>query len=104
MSKPLTLSVPHSLGVTEARKRLEQGLSSLGDQLPGGMSQVKQNWDGNRLNFAADVMGQNISGWLDIYEDVVNMELTLPGLLGMIAGKIKGKVEERGRILLEKRP
>ena len=104
MSKPLTLSVPHSLGVTEARKRLEQGLASLGDQLPGGMSQVKQSWDGNRLNFAADVMGQSISGWLDIYEDVVNMEIALPGLLGMIAGKIKGKVEERGRILLEKKP
>lgn len=104
MSKPLTLSIPHSLGVTEARKRLEGGLASLGDQLPGGMSQVKQTWDGNRLNFAADVMGQNIAGWLDIYEDVVNMELNLPGLLGMIAGKIKRKVEERGQILLEKRP
>ena len=35
MSKPLTLSIPHSLGVTEARKRLEQGLASLGDQFPG---------------------------------------------------------------------
>lgn len=104
MSKPLTLSIPHSLGVTEARKRLEQGLASLGDRVPGGLSIVSQGWNGNRLNFAADAMGQNISGWLDVYEDVVNMELTLPGLLGMIAGKIKGDVEKGGRLLLEKRP
>jgi hypothetical protein len=103
MSKALTVSIPHNLGVTEARKRLEQGLAGLGDQIPGGMSHVRQSWDGNRLNFAADAMGQTISGWLDIYEDVVNMELNLPGLLGMIAGTIKGKVEQQGRLLLEKK-
>ena len=100
MSKPLTVVIPHNLGQAEAKQRLEAGLAKLTGDLPGA-GEVKQSWDGDRLNFSAAAMGQTISGVIDVLADQVRLEVVLPGFLGMLAGKIKGKVEERGRLLLK---
>ena len=101
MSKPLTVVIPHALGAEEAKRRLSEGLGNLGKDLPGGLADMHQTWDGDRMNFSADVMGQNISGLIHVLADKVHLELNLPGLLGMLAGKIKGKIEDRGRLLLK---
>ncbi|RZJ81568.1 MAG: polyhydroxyalkanoic acid system protein, partial [Brevundimonas sp.] len=39
MSKPLSISIPHQLGAAEAKRRLEGGLASIGQQVPGGLSE-----------------------------------------------------------------
>jgi len=39
-----------------------------------------------------------------VLEDAVELHVNLPGILGMIAGKVRGEVERRGRILLEHKP
>lgn len=101
MSKPLTISIPHSLGAAEARRRLEGGLASLGQQVPGGLSEFRQDWQGDRLSFAATAMGQTISGLAHVLENEVRLDITLPGLLGLMAGKLKGKIEDQGRLLLK---
>lgn len=100
MSKPLTVVIPHNLGQAEARKRLEDGFSKLTGDLPGA-SDVTQTWNGDTLSFSAAAMGQTLSGVIDVLADKVVLEVTLPGFLGMLAGKIKSKVEERGRLLLK---
>jgi len=48
-------------------------------------------------------MGQNITGKLNVAANVVIVEVVLPGLLGMIAGKITGQVKKQGTLLLEKK-
>ena len=103
MAKSITISIPHELGADEARKRLESGLSQLGAQVPGGLSDLKQSWAGDRLTFSAAVMGQRIAGHLDVLPASVNMDLELPGLLGMLAGKIQGALRKEGQLLLTKR-
>jgi putative polyhydroxyalkanoate system protein len=100
MSKPLTVVIPHNLGQAEARRRLEDGFAKLTGDLPVA-GEVKQSWDGDRLSFSAAAMGQTISGIIDVMADQVRLEVILPGFLGMLAGKIRGKVEERGRLLLK---
>lgn len=103
MSKPVVVTIPHQLGAAEARRRIEEGLTQLGAQLPGGMASVSQSWDGDRLSFSAEVMGQGIGGWLEVMADRVRMEILLPGFLALMANKIRGKVERQGQILLEKK-
>ena len=44
MSKPLAVSIPHSLGAAEAKRRLENGLASLGQEVPGGLNDFHQRW------------------------------------------------------------
>jgi len=102
MSKPLTVIIPHTLGAAEARRRLEEGLAGLGKDLPGGgLANIHQSWTGDRMNFSADAVGQSISGVIDIMADKVKLEILLPGFLGMIAGSIKRKIEDKGQLLLK---
>ena len=102
MSKPLSVIIPHNLGAAEARRRLEEGLAVLGKDLPGGgLANIRQHWNGDRMDFAAEAVGQHISGVIDILDDKVQLEIVLPGFLGMIAGSIKRKIEDRGQLLLK---
>jgi putative polyhydroxyalkanoate system protein len=100
MTKPLTVTLPHSLGAAEARRRIEQGMGDLLGKLGDGAA-LKQTWDGDRMDFSAGMMGQTISGWLNVLDDAVELHVLLPGILGMIASKVRGEVERRGRVLLE---
>ena len=103
MSRPLTVTVPHALGVAEARRRLDAGFSQLTQQMPGGMNSIEKSWKDNRLSFSATAMGQVASGHLDVTEDAVNSVVNLPGFLGMLAGKIGPALKRQGQILLEKK-
>lgn len=103
MSKPLVVTIPHSLGAAEAKRRLEGGLASLGQQVPGGLTDFRQSWDGDRLSFSATAMGQTITGLAHVFADQVRLELMLPGILGMMAGALRGKIEHQGQLLLEKK-
>ena len=103
MSKPLAVSIPHSLGAAEAKRRLEDGLASLGQQVPGGLTDFRQIWDGDTLSFAAVAAGQTITGTAAVLADAVNLEVNLPGLLGMMAGSLRGKIEKHGQMLLAKK-
>jgi hypothetical protein len=47
-------------------------------------------------------MGQGLSGWIEVLADRVVMEVNLPGILGMLADKLRPSLEKQGRLLLEK--
>lgn len=104
MSKPMTVSIPHNLGRAEARKRVEEGFGKLTGQLGGGAGAITQTWAGDKMSFAAKVMGQSISGHLDVLDDAVRMEVLLPAFLAMMTEKIRGRVEQEGRQMLERKP
>jgi hypothetical protein len=103
MSRPLNITIPHALGVAEARRRIESGFAELGKSIPGGMAESRQAWDGDRMSFSLQAMGQGLGGWLEVFADRVVMEINLPGFLAMLGGKIRSGVEKEGRLLLEKR-
>jgi hypothetical protein len=101
MAKPLTVSIPHQLGVTEARRRLETGLAEMTSRLPGGAAKIEQRWEGDRLLFDAQISGQSITGSVDVLADAVRIEVVLPGILGLLAGKIGGRLKDEGQKLLK---
>ena len=101
MAKPLLVTVPHQLGIAEARKRLETGFAEMTAKLPGGAAKIDQRWEGDRMIFAALIGGQDIRGSLDVLADAVKIEVLLPGILGMLAGKIGGRLKDEGQLLLK---
>lgn len=102
MSKAVTVTIPHELGVAEARRRLETGFDDLSRHL-GGMGAVTKSWQGDRLSFGFSVMGQAITGAVDVAERSIRLEVLLPSLLAMMAGKLKGRLQKEGQLLLEKK-
>ena len=102
MAKTVSINIPHQLGAAEAKRRLEQGFAQMAGQIPGGdPSRFTQNWSGDAMTFSAAAMGQTISGVVQVLEDHARLDVTLPGLLGMAAGKIKDELNRRGQLLLK---
>lgn len=102
MSKAVTVTIPHELGREEARKRIEAGFGDLSRHL-GDMGSVTKAWDGDRLSFAFAAMGQAVSGSVDVADRAIRLEVLLPTLLAMMAGKLKGRLQSEGQLLLEKK-
>jgi Putative polyhydroxyalkanoic acid system protein (PHA_gran_rgn) len=110
MSRPVTVSIPHSLGKDEARRRIEQGFGQLRNQMAGGATGLlgktltfQERWEGDRLHFEGSGLGQKMTGRLDIRDNAVDIQLDLPEILAAIADRITGKLKAEGQKLLEKK-
>ena len=101
MDKPVVVNLPHRLGAEEAKRRMQGGIGRLKDYVPGGGAEVSSSWDGNRMHLDVRALGQQVSGHIDVEEANVRLELMLPPLLALFAGKIEGLLRSQGADLLE---
>ena len=99
------MTISHDLGKDEARRRMRDGFDKLKNTMTGGMMfKFTEEWvNEDTLKFDAKGLGQNITGQIDVFPQHVRIVVTLPGLLATIAETITGKVEQEGRLLLEKK-
>jgi hypothetical protein len=102
MSKAVTVTIPHELGVAEARRRLDAGFGDLSKHV-GALGQVQKTWSGDRLSFGFSAMGSAISGSAEVSERAVRLEILLPTFLALMAGKLTGRLQKEGQLLLEKK-
>ena len=103
MATPITVNIPHQLGRAEARRRIDGGLSNLVQLMPGSGSAGSQRWDGDRLTFGVPVLGQTVSGVIDVTDTEVRMQIDLPGIVRMIAGNLKDRLHKAGQLLLTRK-
>ena len=109
MARPVSVSIPHSLGKDEARRRIEEGFGKMRQQMASGLGPMgsmlsfQDRWEGDRLTFEGGAMGQKITGRLDVRADSVEIQLDLPDMLAAIADKIMGTLKSEGQKLLEKK-
>jgi len=102
MSAPLIVSIPHSLGREEAKRRLKTGMSRATSHLP--ILQVdEERWDDNCMNFRVRALDQAAHGHVDVGDDHVKVEVTLPVLLQRCAEMAQAAIRERGKLLLTKK-
>lgn len=97
----ITISIPHQLSRAEARRRIEQGFAQMIDGIPGSIGACSQRWEGDRLMFTVCAMGQTASGVVTVLDHAVTMEIELPGMLGLIAAGLKGRLQKAGQLLLK---
>lgn len=100
MSKPLVVSIPHALGRAEARRRIDTGMDQLVGQL-GAIGELKQSWAGDVLSFSLLAVGQTVTGQVAVEDQEVRLEIVLPGVFGLIANRIQGRLRREGQILLD---
>lgn len=103
MSKPLTVSIPHKLGREEALRRIKGGLGSVRNDYAQFVQVNEEIWSGDRLSFSVTAMKQNVSGTIDVMENEVKLEVTLPWLLARVAHGIDGLIRKRATLMLEKK-
>lgn len=103
MTRPVVVSIPHQLGKAEAKRRLEAGFGQVKQQVGGQIATLSEAWEGDRMGFNLGIMGQTVTGHLDVAEDHVRLEVQLPWMLAMFAEKAKALIQRQGTLLLEKK-
>ena len=103
MSDPVTIIVGHRLGKDEAVRRLKDGFSRTKGQL-GQMIVIEQEtWEGDTLRFQMRALGQNAAGIIEVLEDVLRIEVSLPWLLAKAAKRLLPILRKEATLLLEKK-
>jgi hypothetical protein len=102
MSAPLVVLIPHRLGREEATRRLRVGLTRAADSIPV-LKVEEERWEEDRMIFRVRALGQLASGHLDVADDHVRLEVTLPWLLQRFAQVAQAAIRKRGDLLLTKR-
>ena len=102
MSAPLVVSIPHSLGREEAIRRLKTGLTRAASSFPI-LNVDEERWDDDRMIFRVRALGQAASGHIEVEDDHVRVEVTLPWLLQRFAEMAQRVIKNRGSLLLTKR-
>ncbi len=102
MAAPLVVSIPHRLGRDEAVRRLKTGLTRAATSIPV-LKVDEERWDDDRMMFRVRALGQAASGHIDVADDHVRLEVTLPWLLQRFAEVAQVAIRNRGNLLLTKR-
>jgi hypothetical protein len=97
----ITLSIPHRLTRDEARRRVQNALAGLKGQHAAQFAQVEENWTAHHMDFRVAVLGQSLTGRVDVGEEKVDIALDLPWLMAIFADRIRDEVQRKGTKLLE---
>jgi len=103
MPAPLVVSLPHRLGREEATRRLKDGLTRAAASIPV-LKVDEERWEEDRMIFRVRALGGQVaSGQVDVADDHVRVEVTLPWLLQRFAQAAQAAIKNRGNLLLTKR-
>ena len=103
MGDPVTITIKHKLGLTEARRRIASGIHTLSDAVPGA-TLTEHHWEGDTIFCTLEALGPRIGGEMQVREDEVHAIFDLPPMLAMFANKIKEKLQKEAPKMLEKGP
>ena len=102
MSEPLVVTIPHKLGKEEALRRVKPALSKASESFP--VLKVEQElWSGDRMDFKVRALGQVAAGHVQVGDNSVRLEVTLPWLLHKFGEVVEKTISGKGQTLLEKK-
>lgn len=95
-----TISIPHSLGQTEALNRLQGMLASVKENYGNQVTDLEENWTDNGGSFAFKAMGFKISGDLAVTDNAVTIDAEFPWAAKPFQSTIETAIRERAERLL----
>ena len=101
MNEPVTVTVSHRLGKAEATRRLKDGFSRANGNLGGLIAIDQETWEGDTLRFNMRALGQVASGTIEVLEDALRIEVSLPWLLAKAANRLLPILRKETSLLLE---
>lgn len=100
MGDPVTVNIPHKIGLAEAKNRIGKGIHTLSDVIPGA-TLSDHHWQGDHMHCTIEALGQRIGCEMQVREDEVYGIFDLPPMLAMFANKIKEKLQKEAPKMLE---
>lgn len=101
MAQPIVVTVSHSLGAAEAQRRIARGLEKGKTELGGLFSAFDADWKANHADLRLVALHQQITAGLDVFDDMVRVELSLPWYLSALQDKIAGALKSQSEKALQ---
>ena len=101
MNEPVAVTVNHRLGKAEAIRRLRDGLDRTKGNLGGLVALERETWEGDTLRFSMRALGQTAAGKIEVLEDALRIEVSLPWLLAKAANRLLPILSKETTLLLE---
>ena len=101
MSSPIVVDLPHSLGLEEAKRRIDRGMGRLGEHIPGGAARVEKSWEGDTMRLLVEAMNQTVRARMAVSANSVRLEVELPPALSFFSGPIAALIRREGATMLE---
>ena len=64
---------------------------------------MDEHWTDDRMDFRVVALAQTVTGYIDVQDDCVNVEVQLPWALGLLANKVKDRLQQQGTLMLGKK-
>ena len=103
MSDTVTVTIGHRLGKVEAVRRLKEGLSRTDGHLGAVIAVEQETWQGDTLRFRMRALGQTAAASIEVLEDALRIEVSLPWLLAKAANRLHTVLRKEATRLLEKK-
>ena len=102
MNETVTAIVGHRLGKIEAVRRIKEGLARTNGKL-GLIAMEQETWEGDTLRFRMRALGQTAAASVEVLEDALRIEVSLPWLLAKAAKGLLPVLCKEATLLLEKK-
>ncbi len=103
MSHTVTVIVSHHLGKVEAVHRLKEGFARTHGHLGPMIAVEQETWEGDTLRFRMRALGQTAAASVEVLDDVLRIEVSLPWLLAKAAKRLLPILRKEAALLLEKK-
>jgi len=100
VTQPISVDIPHQLGLAAAHAKIDRGIGKISDFIPGG-TVADHRWEGETMFFTVKAMGQSIASRLEVMDDKIHATIDLPPFLALFADKIRAKLAKDGPALLK---
>lgn len=97
MTRTISVSLPHQLGVAEAKRRLNERIAELRTTYIDKIAHSDLTWDGDRANLRVVALGQTTTGTIDVAPETIRIEIALPWLLSALSGKVEALMKSNVR-------
>src|SRR6478672_1502314 len=97
----LNLNIPHNLSQAEALSRIKGLLADLKEEQKNMISDLNEEWHGNKGNFSFKAQGFSLSGDIIVNDSNVQINSQLPLAVSLFKGTISDIITKKTKELLQ---
>ena len=100
MSRTISMTFPHELGVPEAKRRISERFETLKAQYMDKIGSADMAWVGDTAHLRAAALGQTATAEIEVRPAEIRVAIELPWLLAAMAGKVEGLLQKNAQDVL----
>jgi len=92
MAKTISITIPHDLGVAEAKRRVQEQIDRFRAEYVNKIAHSEVSWTDDQAKVNVAALGQTASAVIAVTLDKVRIDVELPWILAALSSKVEALV------------